>query len=1315
MALVGEDRDYFVKCYKCKQLFDLVHQFKGFGESVGEYFDSYKDIFICLPCLGNLSDPVCSRRHLLELRDIIDNNSPLAFRELLNMASNLKVLITAYSAAQELPTIGNNHFNMSALNIDENAMHLLRAYGDSRFATHTAIDITGDGDCLFNSVATALWMDEKFSNELRLRMSLEIITKRKLYDYTDPAYAVNKQGFSFEFENYNKFLLEALTVSTDMSPAHVVALGNCLQICLTLSHPRKGDGNFNVTPQIAELNSRISLLTPNIEQLDFFCSKWSVHMTTITPIGHDDTYEDVNSILPNHYCLLVEKSFLHDPTPSERVQSFVHALPLDKAFGASQNLHVLHRRGTELVDDSGIKPYSQALIGKYYLCKYGRGLRGVIPIPDGFSEVGEYYSYRCTKKRIYYSHYGKFKEVKVDQRTGVSSGYTFSNGIMVPLAESSKLCFLYQNQRSFGPLTRTACWLTDSNWYANGTLLIMYSTKHLRIVKNPDSFLPDTAKSSFRSSTPLLSYSQAQSICSDTSATETESGQTVVSASLTDCDDMQNASDTSQLDLTSTDVESEILTQSTPSPTVSECDVVRSSGSTSGSVNSQCSTDTVPCTAVSDIENGKLLTSLHAYDLLTRVSVEPLETVPLGPKINKRYVVNRAYSRNHSTGKNCYVDDTYAGSLGRTTTVHYSMPSRTLLGLDTDSMVTNLTPRLIEKVTGDDNKITIHRRKSALHGSSRCVTWATDDTDWESDVLWEYLDGETVELNSPAKIRTHPNSHAHKIEILKHLPPTMVYRDCIVHGDFSFKNSKQAANAKASAKKRDLEASGGCSSVVYGDQVLAMFTAQAKGLLPISQATTVGRESTMFILSESYCYSDLGRFCMHHSALKEPPRLTKKDNHVRRLSVMGVDKTFNLTSAHVTTVVYHNLSLVHKAGNNKGKQPYFLGPVLIHENSNEDIFRHFFEQIDTNLTKIGYKEHVGPLIVICDGETAIRNALRKVWPSTAILHCHLHLRSDLLRRLRKTHKTKRFSGAGIRIINEEIMTREGCLASMTTMPSFERKVLEILQVVGNHDPDDEFELQKYLENQIFSKMRENLVIVNKFPSMELLGLTNNFTESLNTELKRRVNWEPVSLTVFAGLMLVHEYAFRPAETLRAFLGKGDYKLHSYFETEFSTQKCDLWYSRNEQKVTDEPKREAFLKRFQKTHLPLNYGILEAGRGALSTSSNGTLVTVVPSNRAAKKPCKQQATSTAVAAKDRANGQNLTVVVGKGPGKGQNLTDEVAKGCGKGPNLTAKVAKGCGKGQNLTDKVAKGRGRGQKLKATSKVKVARGRAKRRKLN
>lgn len=70
---------------------------------------------------------------------------------------------------------------------------------------------------------------------------------------------------------------------------------------------------------------------------------------------------------------------------------------------------------------------------------------------------------------------------------------------------------------------------------------------------------------------------------------------------------------------------------------------------------------------------------------------------------------------------------------------------------------------------------------------------------------------------------------------------------------------------------------------------------------------------------------DLRRFCCSYPA--------------GQTTVLGFDKTFNLTCAHVTVGVYKNLSVFRKGTED---HPIFIGPIFLHGNSDFETYGSFF-------------------------------------------------------------------------------------------------------------------------------------------------------------------------------------------------------------------------------------------------------------------------------------------------------------------------------------------------------------------------------------
>ena len=296
---------------------------------------------------------------------------------------------------------------------------------------------------------------------------------------------------------------------------------------------------------------------------------------------------------------------------------------------------------------------------------------------------------------------------------------------------------------------------------------------------------------------------------------------------------------------------------------------------------------------------------------------------------------------------------------------------------------------------------------------------------------------------------------------------------------------------------------------------------------------------------------------------------------------------------------------------------------MIHQSSTEEVFRRFLTDIDIRFVQNGYKPNVGPQVVVCDGELAIRNAVKTVWPQAAVYHCHQHLKGNLRRQLivGKNKNVLRLDAK--KILEDNVFYRTECLASKKSVAAFNARKYEVLESVGNADADDDSGTQAYLDDVLFPKLIENIEIMEQFPDMDLHMLTNNPTESLNHELKRRSGFKTKSITEFSKLLKVHEYEFRSNETFRAVIGTGDYRLSSYFAQEFTENQTRAWYTYTLQEVHDEDKKNKFLAKLQKTPLPLNHCLGEDGGLARSTTADGSLVTLVPRPRAARKNCKRQ--------------------------------------------------------------------------------------------
>ena len=116
-----------------------------------------------------------------------------------------------------------------------------------------------------------------------------------------------------------------------------------------------------------------------------------------------------------------------------------------------------------------------------------------------------------------------------------------------------------------------------------------------------------------------------------------------------------------------------------------------------------------------------------------------------------------------------------------------------------------------------------------------------------------------------------------------------------------------------------------------------------------------GKVPTTILYTESdEQIEDIKRFCFKMDGTGE---------------VLGVDKTYNLSNVFVTTTVYKNMSVVR---NETGEAPLFLGSMLLHGNSDFELFTTFFSHIAAKLKDKQFSQ----LTIGSDEEGGIGKAIR---------------------------------------------------------------------------------------------------------------------------------------------------------------------------------------------------------------------------------------------------------------------------------------------------------------------------------------------------
>ena len=1192
-------------CITCEQVFSLDIVLRHLDEdSKNIFIQRHTHHFQCELCFGTIPSSSVCHMHLMSFKLAFLQRTEDQFKEVYKLAERMQLLMHAYSFFTDLPNSTECHFRNFNLHVDHNAMNYLEAYVDVRKSSHTAFEVAKDGDCLFNTVSLALWKTELHSKQLRLRMALEVITKRTKYDRfaADSVADLFSQSFSL-FDTYLQFVSDSLTVSAYMTPSHIAALANALCVPIQLSLPRTPADAASNEFLPSEMNKHISLNCSGPIQLEEFSRGWSVHTTTSMPVEIGQSHADVCNFTQNHFCLLVsntlfrnaqeadEENFSDRDVRSDEDDVYsekevlnclkMSKLPFEKPLKSTQMLHELQNVDTSHLQDNVLQ-YNSNMANRYYFCLNPRGPF----IDDNFTSLlPTPYNNTFTKQKAYIVQHGRYVEL---QRNFTS--YTFKNGLPLTQEELDSIIYLYTYRVTFGHMARLTACLTNSDfqWVDTSPILVMYSSQPGRA-----NFRKNKAR--------------------DASGAAVVKGKRVIIK--------KKEAGPSYVTSASYKRVETCPAQLTPDKSV---DISRSGYNPISSTTGQSPAKGAlllpvsperPSNPSKETDKLKFLSPLSAYDVITTGALSIVSEPPPGVKNNVRYLVAGDHSKSKLNGKQVYIDDLFRKSVGRSSTFHYLMPFRLRLQKEGETYYAN-GPGGSSVVGGE--VVTIIRRKAKASSCDlvRCVTTVLTTSDTLHPVLWEYS-GEGRKEIHPNDLRTHPNKVFGVMPTLKHVQAKIVYRETVVSGENTVRDTEVYSNAKRREKKAAEEAAGGCSSEVYADQVLSMLCNQTKKLLPICTVISLPDLPVMFHLGADYVFEDICRFCLSHEALVKQPPQTKQDNRVRKLGVLGIDKTYNITSCHVTTTVYQNFGLVHNKTASKGKNPFFLGPVLIHQSSTEPIFSRFLYEIELRLRENGYTPNTGPQVVMCDGELAIRKAVTNVWPKASVYHCYQHLKGNLSNQLKYGKKSHLLRPEAKELLQDNIFYRIPSLGSKTTVVSFKKRMNEILESVGNADADDDSGIQEYLTEVLFPKMIENIEISQKYPDMDLLMTTNNPTESLNHELKRRGHFKPQSITAFAKSLKVQEYDFRRNETFRALLETGDYRLSNFFKEQFTETKSRTWYSYVTQSIHDEDKKEKYIAKFQKTALSLNSCLSEDGRLARSTTSTGSLVTLVPKPRAAK--------------------------------------------------------------------------------------------------
>ena len=103
--------------------------------------------------------------------------------------------------------------------------------------------------------------------------------------------------------------------------------------------------------------------------------------------------------------------------------------------------------------------------------------------------------------------------------------------------------------------------------------------------------------------------------------------------------------------------------------------------------------------------------------------------------------------------------------------------------------------------------------------------------------------------------------------------------------------------------------------------------------------------------------------------------------------MLGINKTYNLSDVHVIVTVYKCLSVKRRDAD---AHPILCGPLLLHDNSDRDIFFIFLQHLCGRLLDCAQFPVLGS-----DEEIALRQAMALAFPHTPRLVCTRRLKKKI--------------------------------------------------------------------------------------------------------------------------------------------------------------------------------------------------------------------------------------------------------------------------------------------------------------------------------
>ncbi len=243
--------------------------------------------------------------------------------------------------------------------------------------------------------------------------------------------------------------------------------------------------------------------------------------------------------------------------------------------------------------------------------------------------------------------------------------------------------------------------------------------------------------------------------------------------------------------------------------------------------------------------------------------------------------------------------------------------------------------------------------------------------------------------------------------------------------------------------------------------------------------------------------------------------------------LMSYDTTFSLGDFY--------LSVLMAQVDCFNEQPCFPVGFLVHDrkfsSTHVEFFTQFKRQLDTTFNAT----------IVTDGELAVINAVKQVFPHWNVVSCWNHILTDVEVWLQKRH----IGGSEIAVYKSTVRELLMC-ASL--------KDLTMKYSTVSRTWSEAFKV--YYDACLDSRVRTGACFHLKALNLPVDSITNNMSESFNSVIKRHIDWEEVSVDKM--ILVLHELQQTyKAQFIRSLRGFGPFTINRQKQCSKYSKKCSI--------------------------------------------------------------------------------------------------------------------------------------------------------------